>query len=58
MSLYERKLHKNILKTDVCMMICTTTISDDSLIQKFKVNHVILQEIIKLQNVEIFVDMT
>ena len=39
-------------------MICMTTISDDSLIQKFKVDHVILQKIIKLQNVEIFIDMT
>ena len=58
MSLYEQKLHKNILKTNVCMMICMTTISDDLLIQEFKVNHVILQKIIRLQNVEIFVDMT
>ncbi len=39
-------------------MICTITISDDSLIQEFKVDHVILQEIIRLQNVEIFIDMT
>ena len=39
-------------------MVCTTTINDDSLIQEFKVDHVILQEIIKLQNVEIFIDMT
>ncbi len=58
MSLHEQKLRKNILKTDVCMIICTTTINDDLLIQEFKVNHVILQEIIKLQNVKIFIDMT
>ncbi len=35
-----------------------TIISDDLLIQKFKVDHVILQKIIRLQNVEIFIDMT
>jgi len=58
MSLHEQELCKNILKTDVCMMICMITISDDLLIQKFKVNHVILQKIIKLQNIKIFVDMT
>jgi len=58
MSLHEQELCKNILKTDVCVMICTTIISDDLLIQEFKVNHVILQKIIRLQNVEIFVDMT
>ncbi len=58
MSLHERKLRKNIFKTDVCMMICITTISDNSLIQEFKVNHVILQKIIRLQNVEIFVNIT
>ncbi len=58
MSLHKQELCKNILKTDVCMMICTTTISDDSFIQEFKVNHVILQKIIRLQNVKIFVNMT
>jgi len=58
MSLYEQKLCKNILKIDVYMMICMTTISDDSLIQEFKVDHVILQKIIRFQNVKIFIDMT
>ncbi len=43
-----KKLCKNILKTDIYVMICTITINDDSLIQKFKVNHVILQKIIRL----------
>jgi len=57
MSFYEWKLYKNILKTDVYMMIYIITISDDSLIQKFKVNYVILQKIIRLQNVEIFIDI-
>jgi len=58
MSLHEQELCKNILKTDIYMIICTTIINDDSLIQEFKVDHVILQEIIRLQNVEVFIDMT
>ncbi len=57
MSLHEQELCKNFLETDVCVMICMTTINDDLLIQEFKVDHVILQKIIRLQNVEIFVDM-
>lgn len=57
MSLHERELRKDILETDVCVVVCTTTISGDPLIQGFKADHVILQEAARLQSAEVFVGM-
>ncbi len=53
----EIKLSVNILEHDVSAIVCTLVNFNTIMLKKFKENHTIIQEVIKVENAKIFITM-
>jgi len=51
----EIKLSVNILEHDVSAIVCTLVNFNTIMLKKFKENHTIIQEVIKVENAKIFI---
>jgi len=53
----EIKLSVNILKHDVNVVVCMLVNFNTTMLKKFKEDHTIIQEVVKIENTEIFIAM-
>jgi len=53
----EIKLRVNILEHDVSAIVCTLVNFNTIMLKKFKENHTIIQEVIKVENAKIYITM-
>jgi len=53
----EIKLSVNILEHDVSAIVCTLVNFNTIMLKKFKENHTIIQEVIKVENAKIHITM-